>query len=238
MFVNGATGSDTASCGGFGSPCKTVQEGISQAHNSAGSTPNVYLAVGSYTESIALQTGVNVYGGLLPGATSWAQGCDPTATVIVAPTSSTVTVTAASIGGSAKLSTLTVQSKATANAGESIVGIVATGASTNLTLEDVTVKTIAGGNGLAAGAPTNGTTPTGTCGTTPGDAGPGQSTAKGPGADAGWFGAPGYVVGSGALAQPGGTVMNGTKGGAGACVACVVTCTGSIVSCAVATSST
>ncbi len=51
----------------------TVQQGISQAHNSSGATPNVYLAVGTYTESIALKAGVSVYGGFLPGATSWAQ---------------------------------------------------------------------------------------------------------------------------------------------------------------------
>ena len=237
LFVNWKSGQDSPTCGSLSSPCQTVQQGINQAHD-APQTPNVYVADGTYTESIVLKAGVNVYGGWTTGTGAWARECSQATTVIAAPATTNVTVTASAIAGSAKLSTLTLESKGPSEVqpGESIFGIVATDPSTTLTLVYVTVTTASGGGGAVGAQGDAGNTPSGPCGASAGDGGSGSTPGtKGLGADAGWFIPSGYVATAGAAGNAGAPGANGTAGGADTCVACV-TCTGDITTCNIATS--
>jgi hypothetical protein len=234
VFVDWKSGADSATCGTTpATPCQTVQQGINQAHNSV-STPNVYVADGTYWESITLEGNVNVYGGWTTGATAWTRECSQATTVIVAPPTAHTTVTLGS--GTAKLSTLTIESKGAADVqpGESIFGIVATGETTTLALVFVTVTTASGGSGAGGAEGDAGITPPSACGDNAGDGGsPVGTGTKGTGADGGWFTASGYVATSGGPGGVGASGTNGTAGGPDTCVSCVTGCSGSVTSCSI-----
>ncbi len=231
VYVDGVAGSDTNLCGSIGAPCKTVQHGIDQAHDSNG-TPNVFVANGTYLEAIALKANVNVYGGWVPAASGWGRlsQCSNLTTVIAAPTTTNVTVTVPA--GAAKLSTLTIESKGGGyvQPGESIVGILATNTGTTLSLSFVAVNVAKAGDGAAGSGGGQGTT-TPECGDAGGDGGSATAVGgKGPGGDAGVFSAAGYAPTTGATGGPGANGVNGTPGGDPACVPCVQ-CNGGTLSC-------
>jgi len=225
------SGTTDSACGTETVPCSSVQTGIERAHLITGKSI-VYVARGTYAEAITLYAGITVEGGwdvLAEGTTfSWVQACtNPSAAFVLQPTSGNQTVTAADLGGSAVLSTMTVMSKSQANPGESLYGISATGVSTTLTLTDVIVNVSAGGDGAPGDAGSPGDAGGGEC--VPGDSGTPSPGAPGLGAEAGTFDDGGWESYSGA-AGTGGAPGGGVDGGAGTCLACgtcgvvVITC--------------
>jgi hypothetical protein len=236
IFVTRTGSSAGATCGTIATPCAAVQLGIDRASALGRST--VYVASGTYTESVNLAGGVTVQGGWSASGTAWTPICtgnpaQAQAVTIVAPASANVTAAATNLGGTATLQTLTIQSKAQSSVkpGESVYGIVATGASTQLVLDDVYVTAAAGGGGATgtagdAGAPATGTCAAGTGMT--GTAGP-----SGPGADGGTFSSAGYSGGNGSAATAGGPGNNGTVGGPPVCADCVTTTSCPALSCTI-----
>jgi hypothetical protein len=200
-------------------PCRTIGAGLSSASTASGRSI-VYVAAGTYTEKVTLVNGVTVEGGWHVGGeagTDWTYDCvSPAALVTVqAPSGSNATVVTSS--GAATLTTVTVLSKAAAAPGQSLYGIMATGASTRLTLDDVIVNVAGGGDGATGSAGSVGSHAPATC-----SAGDGASaTTAGPaggGGSAGTFTATGFVPGAGATAGAGGAGDNGAAGLPGAAV--------------------
>ncbi|MGD0527985.1 MAG: hypothetical protein ABSE49_22820 [Polyangiaceae bacterium] len=216
-------GSDAgASCGSLATPCGGVQLGLDRA-NARGAT-TVYVAAGTYDESISLYAGITLQGGWTESAGVWAPICTgsaPTAVTITAPPASNVTVTATSLGGTATLETMTITSKAEASVqpGESIYGIVATGATTSLVLDDVVVLISAGGQGANGSTGPAGAAAVGTC--AGGNGGGGAAGPTGTGSTGGSFSAAGYTAGAGTTGAGGAAGNAGADGGAGVCASCV-----------------
>ncbi len=224
LFV-APTGSDTAPCS-QAAPCATIQHAIGVARNTTPPVPPIYVQGDhTYTEQLTLQAGVQIIGGW---SADWAtHDCTPP-TIVQAPPPMTTTVLA-SYAGTSTLSSLTVESKANANPGETIVGISATGASTVLDLSYVVVNVAGGGDGLAGSAGDAGVAVTAACATA-GDGGASEVPGgKGTGADAGWFTDTGFASMTGGPGGTGGNGMNGPAGAAGSCIRCYATCTGTIL---------
>ncbi len=204
-FVSATLSSGATGCGAITAPCPTIAAGLAAA--SANGAPLVYVDEGTYTENVTLPSGIVLRGGWQDLGTGWAQSCaaDPSSlAVIVAPATSNVTITAN--GVTAGLDTLTVKSKATANAGESLYGVFAYGANLSLTAVDIVVA--AGGNGAPGGtgtAPSNGPTPPCAAG---GGASPGSGSSGAPGVAA--YSGTGYTPGTGATGAPGAAGEDGT----------------------------
>lgn len=217
------TGTNSGTCGTRAAPCKTISHSVTRA--GAALRTKVYAARGTYSEKATLAAGVEVIGGWdVTSGTMWKRACvsPESAVVIKAPMGQNITVEARDLGGEARLSTLSIESKpqGQVNAGESLYGIVAVGATTTLVLTSVNVSIGNGGDGAngakgAVGADGGVSCPAGT-----GAAGtPGT---QGTGAPAGAFDptneyTPG-IAAAGNAATGGG---DGTPaGGAGTCVTC------------------
>ncbi len=233
VFVAGVgVGSDNAACGDRSSPCGSVQFAINRATTIAGKT-TVYVASGEYVETRKLVPGITVDGGWEIFNGRWARNCSPrpnAAVVIRAPNDANVTVLA-EYSGQATLHLLTLKSKPTALPSESLYGIVARGAATNLRLEDVAIVVAPGGDGNDGPSGPIGTPGTGGC--APNDGGSGLTSQNaGAGADAGFFTDAGYValpaVGVGGNGTAG---LPGTPGMDGGCVTCVASCSVSLLAC-------
>jgi hypothetical protein len=221
VFVT-VDGADTPSCGTRGSPCKTVGAAIARAVSLA--RPGVYIAAGTYVETVTLRSGIDLIGGWnVLGAgdgAQWSRACSSQVTTLKAG-SDAVTVRAPSLAGQVtKLSTLTIASRdGTPSPGESPVGVLATGGTT-LQLVAVDVRAGSAGVGVAgargdAGAPGGGDCDAG------GDGGPGTPPGpSGPSSDGGSFGAEGYVAGDGVVGSGGPRGQNGPAPGKGTCVEC------------------
>jgi hypothetical protein len=214
-------GSDADGCGTRDAPCKSITAGLARAV--AAAKGKVYVARGVYTEKVTLVGGITVEGGWEAAGATWTQACSAAdeAVVVRAPASETVTVVAKDLGGSvAGLSTLRVESKAAGavDAGESIYGIAATGATTTLTLTDVLVDVGSGGNGTN-GSPGDGgiAGDAAGCGAA-GDAAAGTPGSIGSGAPSGTFAQTGYVLPNAAAGAAGAAGQNGTAGAPGSCV--------------------
>jgi hypothetical protein len=216
VTVNGA---DSSTCGSRDTPCMTIQTGINQAKLLARSI--VYIARGTYTESIQLAAGLTLEGGWDTASTTWIPTCDTTevsAVKITMPDATHVAVTADFVG-TADLHLLSVIGKAGAQPGESIYGVFATNAT--LTLD--TISVVVG----SAGAGTQGAIgDAGAQGGTDCDAGDAAAAANpgnsGEGAPEGLFGSSGYTATAGGPGSGDGGV-----GTPGACVitsACITTC--------------
>ncbi len=218
VFVT-VNGGDTSTCGTRTEPCMTIQTGINQAKLLGRSI--VYIARGTYVESLQLAAGVTLEGGWDTASTTWIPACDTTevsAVKITMPPTANVVVTA-DFSGSAGLRLLSVLGKATAQPGESVYGIFATNAT--LTLDTISVSVGAGGDG-AAGAQGDAGAQGGTdCDA--GDAGAGPSPGNvGEGATSGSFGPNGWLPASGG---PG--AADGSVGAPGPCTinsSCITTC--------------
>jgi hypothetical protein len=231
-------GVDNSACGSSLAPCLTIQYGISRAN----SRPNVYVAAGTYAESIVLSAGITIWGGwnveIGDGGDSWTGICpptDPVGAVVIEPATSNITVTANALGGSAVLKTLTLKSKAQSSvaAGESLYGVFATGTTTTrttLTLDNVDITLGNGGDGTA------GYTADGGVEGNPGGCNPGTGAAGSPGgvdgggADAGTFTMAGYQATPGDTGGNGNTGSNGRVNDGGTCVSCV-TCSVPVLYC-------
>jgi hypothetical protein len=175
--------------------------------------------------------GVRVEGGWAAVDNTWRPICTSDASnndavVVQAPPNANITVRADAIKGRATLAWLTVKSKAMAKEGESLYGIFARGADTNLILDNVRVQVATAGDG-ASGAPgAAGADGSKTGCTPPGDGAHGVAEGTiGGGAPAGTFGSNGYVPADGSVGGPGKPGHNGTAAGAGICIRCCTACT-------------
>jgi hypothetical protein len=217
-------GSDSAGCGTSpNSPCLSIGQGIMTTTIKADAAGRniVYVAGGPvggppaapYMEKLTLPAGVTVEGGWHwagDGSSEWTFDCtgSPESVVTVqAPAADNMTVVANSNNGMSALSTLTILSKAAANvnAGETLYGIFATGANTQLTLTDVVVTMQQGGTGQAGTNGSDAGAPSSTC-----SSGDGNSmTTSG---SVGTAGAGASVSSTGFATHTGGTGGNGTPG--------------------------
>ncbi len=219
-------------------PCKTIGAGLSSASTAAGRSI-VYVAAGTYTEKLTLVNGVTVQGGWHvggDGGTEWTYDCTSPSTVVTvqAPANTNTTVVANS--GAATLTTLTIVSKASASSGQSLYGIMATGASTSLTLNDVVVSVAAAGDGATGSTGGAGSTPPGTCSTGDGASATTGGTA-GTTANPGSFALAGFTPGAGGVGGAGSPGDNGTAGATGAttsygsCMPVALNCTSTTSNC-------
>jgi hypothetical protein len=148
VFVS--LGGQPSACGSPSVPCTSIQTAITLA--AANGKAWVYVDSGTYVEQLTLPgAGITVQGGWTDLGGNWSRQCASnraSSVVVQAPNADSATVLA-SYTGSASLDTLTIQSKPqnAVAAGETIYGVFATGASTTLTLGDVDVNVVQGGDG-------------------------------------------------------------------------------------------
>ena len=220
-------GSDAPGCGPVATPCKTIQGGILSAHTAGKSL--LYVAPGLYYEAISLEPDLTVQGGVELAGAKWNPICNAQVTSAVQihpPPGVNATVVADSLGGTATLRAVTIESidRSELAPGESVYGVIARGSSTNLVLDDVVIILAPGANGLDgdAGPPASGSG-VGTC---PGNDGANGGTGPhGPASDGGTVGEAGYHPGNGATGEVGLTGQAGVDGGVGQCQqGCALTC--------------
>ncbi|MGH7293640.1 MAG: hypothetical protein ACRELB_01845, partial [Polyangiaceae bacterium] len=231
VFVSASGGDDATGDGSIASPFATIGKGITRA--AASGTPNVYVAPGTYTESLDIPpsaAGIFVQGGWSVAAgNTWSTDCvagAPGRTVVQGgPTA----VTAIGIPVASGLSSLTIETPAdvsTASPGESLIGVLVSGSNVSFSLVDVHVVAGNAGNGAVA-APTTPATDTvcGACtntvtnGTTP----PAGTTASAPGT----FTAGGFTPADGQDGQGGGAGTTGTPPPAPETISYTSDCAGS-----------
>ncbi len=219
-------GSDDASCGTRQAPCRTIAQGMSRAVS--GAKPIVFVAQGTYDERVKLAGGVELSGGwLVDGITTqWAKACGDVKNQIVvvrAPKADNVTIEAINLdGGAAKVTDVSIESKPAlqVNPGETIYGVFAAGASTQLVLvNDVIQKIAAGGSGLDGKNGDAGADGGASC-LTPSTGMPGSPGTNGTGAAGGTFDDKGYAAANGSDGTNGGNGQNGTAGGDFTCADC------------------
>ncbi len=225
IFVE-TSGTDVPSCGTPTTPCKTVAQAIGRA--AMLERPLVYIAAGRYEESIVLARGVTLSGGWTRTGAAWTPICNQvrSAAVTVQARQGEVTVLADELGGESAIETLTIRSKVqnAVRPGESLVGVLARGATTSLRLTDVFIVTASAGDGADGTAASDGKS-IATC-TDPGDGADGAAGASGSDASAGTFGPDGYVPAAAAAGLDGEHGSNGAGGENKECRgSCVVACT-------------
>ncbi|CAN5454381.1 hypothetical protein BH09MYX1_BH09MYX1_26760 [soil metagenome] len=210
VFVN-INGTDSAQCGSAASPCQTVQAGLNQAKVLTKST--VYVARGTYKETITLSPGLAIEGGWDTLSGKWIPACgaDLVGAVKLQMPDTANVVVKADFTGAATLRNLSIFSKTTTPAvGESLYGVLAMKCS--LAFESVTVNIGPAGVGTDGDAGAPGSTGGIKCGASTGAVG-GPGT-PGAGGDAGAFGPTGYVAVNGANG-----LGNGSSGANGTCTA-------------------
>ena len=226
-------GTDDSTCGERTAPCKTVQTGVNQAKLLGRTT--VYIARGTYTESVTLAAGITLEGGWTrrtPPGSPRAGATRISAVTIVAPSTANTTISAPTGANGAGLRLLTVQSKATANPGESLYGVFLDGVS--FTLDTVVVTVANGGDGAGGAAGDAGAKGASTCDAGPGTAG--AAAGPGAGAEAGAFAESGYVAASGGSgSSDGGSGVPGScviqNGCLTQCSTCMAVCLHAIAGC-------
>jgi hypothetical protein len=209
-------GSDTASCGTRANPCKTLTYTFVTVSLSNKTT--AYLASGTYVESITLLAGLSVEGGWSANGSTWTPICDSTTSTAVTIQGATNTTVTAAYSGTTTLRDVRIVGQISPGPSESIYGISATGAATNLTLDQVIVTVGPGGVGSDASDAGSGANGDGEC-----PAGNGTTGVKGPdgnGADSGAFTQSGYAPVSGVNGANGTAGTNGTPGAGGSCATC------------------
>jgi hypothetical protein len=221
VFV--ANGGTTGTCGAPTAPCASIQAAVTLASQSG--KHRVFVANGTYTETVTLATNVSILGGWtdMGGAIGWQRACgtgNAANVTLQAPAGSNKTIIANGVTG-VTIDTLTVTSKApnAVGTGESLYGIFATNGA-NIDLINVFVSTAGGGTGGSGGSGGTGTNASGTCATSS-DGQPGGTGGGGAAGQVGTFDANGYRP---AIAGTGGTGVtgdNGTLSGPGFCTAWV-----------------
>ena len=205
------TGTDATGCGASrAAPCQSLAGALASTSYYSGRNI-VFVGAGTYVETVTPPAGVTVMGGWQVNGSTWSFDCGPhpEADVIVrAPTTSNMTLIADGVGGAVTVSTLTIESKATVGAGESLYGVFARGSTTALTLTNVAVTMSTAGEGQTPTQAGSGSAPPSTC-----SAGDGASAttvgAAGAGANIGTFSSSGYTPAQGGMGASGGAGDNG-----------------------------
>jgi hypothetical protein len=199
------SGVDATGCGASrGSPCLTIAGGIASTSYYTGRNV-IFVGAGTYVEKVTPPPGITIMGGWQVSGSTWSFDCTDhpqTDVVIRGPANTNTTVLLDGIGGAVALSTLTIESKATANPGESLYGIFARGATTDVTLTNVAVNVSKGGDGATPSQAASGPSPAASC-----SAGDGANAAMpgsiGAGGSRGVFSAAGFAPGQGAAGGSG-----------------------------------
>ncbi len=218
VFVAAVVGSDRPDCGTREGPCATIQTAVDRAASVTGKTV-IYVAHGDYKESVSLKPGLTIDGAWEIIGQQWLRNClsTPSDAVHVRAPDDQRAALYAEYDGTAKVRLVSLDSKATAAPGESLYGVFARGATTLLTLEQVTIHVAPGGDGADGKAGAIGDAGVGLC--PPSDGGQGApSTALGGGADGGRFDSNGYFPSAGG--SNGGNGALGLAGAAGSTPAC------------------
>jgi CARDB len=182
IFVDKADGVDDATCGNVGSPpghpCATITYGLARA--TATNRSSLFVARGSYPESLTVVQGRSIYGGyegcpFLPPGCPWGRGGGVT-TIRGAQSSGNqlMGARASNIVTSTKLQLIRIVAPSSTLVGGSVYGMHVTN-SPGLTLEAVTIEA-GNGNAGASGSSGNDGTPgvnganggTGSCPSPPG----------------------------------------------------------------------
>jgi hypothetical protein len=232
VFVDGSAGHDATDCGTRQAACATIEQGVLRAQ--AVSKSLVYVAAGAYFGPVELVAGVTIQGGWAAQGTTWTAVCPPQsqgAVTISGSAQASATIVAQDVGGTAQLQTLTVLSKSSGNAapGETVYGIMATGSTTKLVLQDVIVEAASGPEGAGgtmgpAGdpAPSGAAVPEAGCAS--GNGGTGTAGGFGMPAPAGSFTPSGYASSPGAAGAGGAGGHGGSAGTAGQCATTTCYC--------------
>jgi hypothetical protein len=218
VFVSTSLGDDAMGCGAQGAPCKTITAGIAAAFTKM--KPIVYVSSGVYAETVTLQGGVHIFGGYSP---AWMPICTDAnqAVTIQAPDTSNMTVVGSGLHDVTQIADLTIASKPTANAGESLYGVFVTSSPALLELDDVVLTVAKGGDGDAGAA--GGAGANGADAGCSDNSGADASTAGGPGkaAGAGSFGSGGYQPSSGSTGESGNAGASGPLESKSGCLPCL-----------------
>ncbi len=223
-------GGNDAAPGTRAEPKRTIAAAITAAQ-AAGVGFAVYIAAGTYAETITLASGVSLYGGY--NGSDWTRAAGNVTTI----QGGTTAVVANELAGATVLQRLTIVSAAATTPGESSYGVRARGGSSRLTLQACTITAgagavgVAGTDGVMGATGANGgmggvaTSSNGAAGT----AGTSACAGAGGGGGAGRFGQAAGVSGNAGMMVTGGGAGGaaGGGGGAGLCVAGVVTNGGS-----------
>jgi hypothetical protein len=221
-FVSAGVGEDVANCGGPQGPCRSIHKALQRAVDDG--VTFVYLDnTDVYVESepLRLPAGVVLAGGFSNVNGRWTRLCDA-ARGKTRLTSSGNPVVLAEYAGASKLAALTIETRV-ANAGESMLGVLARGADTKLWLQDVTVLAADGGAGAVGAAGTPGAPVSASCEPSDGAAGESVGVSGNP-AVAGTFGPDGYVPASGEAGGSGVMGHAGTLGADPGCLPCGGNC--------------
>lgn len=217
VFVSVGAGNDGTGDGSALAPVKTIAKGVLLAKAKA--APVIVLDQGTYPEPVQLvdlDNGLVVQGGWKRVGAVWTHVCDAGArdlTLVQSPAAVGVYVQNAKKRSG--LEHLTVATRATAEAGQTLIGVAVRGQSL-FYLDDVVVLASKGGDG--APTPGTGTPAAPTCNGITGCTTAGLTGLAGApgGAVAGTFFIDGYKAGDGNDGIVGGNGSNGTPGSTGA----------------------
>jgi hypothetical protein len=220
VFVDGVGGNDTTGSGNAASPYASITKGIAAAH--AAGVPNVYVAPGTYSESLAITdapAGVVVEGGWTVSNGVWGQDCTATARDNTTLVGGAVAVTATAVQHASGFVHMTIESTTPATAtntdGTSSIGVLVSGDDSVVFLTDVAVTAANGGAGGAAAGGANGGNATG-YGVPCSNGANGAAGATGSAAGSqGTFTATGFVSADGKTGAFGAAGNAGTSGGEG-----------------------
>ena|GEM_PF-4781497 len=227
-FVSAGVGEDVANCGGPEGPCRSLHKALQRAVDNGVSfvyLDNTELFI--ETEPLLLPANVVVVGGFSNVNGRWTRLCDATRGKTRLASSGNPALVAEQVGPS-KIAALTVETRA-ANASETMIGLLARGAETQLWLDAVTIVAADGGDGVAGTTGASGAIVNASC--VPSDGADGESVG-GSGIDAptGSFGPDGYTVSNGTPGADGAFGHAGTLGPPPACADCGDPCCGGAIS--------
>lgn len=201
-------GTNSAYCGASHSPCQTVSYGTARAPQVGANI--VYLAQGTYAESVTLSTPISLIGGWTPSSGAWTRPCQSLATTTTIASPEAIGLSA-QFSGTAELESLQIRTKGRDGTdGSSRYGIFATGSATRLELRDLVVAPGSANPGASGVTGQNGSPPPSSCET--GDGADGAPATVAPSTSPGVFTQAGFVPGDGANGSNGNSGQNGALG--------------------------
>jgi hypothetical protein len=209
IFVDPASGDDTAGTGDPGSPVKTIPVAVALAQSRI--RANIYLAEGTYPSTLQLPAGTTLYaeGGWLDAGGAWHRDCSGNARALTIITGGVVA--GGAFGGLRSLSVLTA-----ANLSNIAVRVT----SGTMTIRDCVLQASAGSSGVAGSAGAAGANGSGNASTC-GSGANGAAGTEGSVGVGGTFASDGtYVPGAAGAGTAGGGGAPGVVGASGSCQSC------------------